>query len=191
DFFGEYAEPNNPQKNITNKRDASISDYKNYIEKGFKNDPEKRDVYMWKVGFVSDIIYNEGKLLSVMNNIEEDIGGVAGFGGLHYSVIDLETGRKLTLKDIFVPAFDVVLNAKLIDKVRAWHDIEKIEDMAKAGFEMEMIVPNENFYINSEGIGFYYNAYEIYELETRAFFPFKDIRSVLRKESPISHLFNK
>ena len=190
-FFGDYAQFNNPQKNVTNKRNDAFHDYKNYIEKAYKNDPDKRDVYIWKMSYSADVIYNENNLLTTMVHVEEDIGGVAGFGGLSYSVIDVTTGKKIIPEDIFVSSFDVILNAKLIEKVKVWHDYESTDEMIKAGFEMELIVPNENIYLDHSGLGFYYNAYEIFELETRAYFTFDEIKNILKPDSPISHLFNK
>ena len=189
-FFGEYALINNPGKNITTKRNDSFSDYKNYIERGFQYDPEKNDIYIWKVESSLNVIYNEKNILTTYVHVNEDIGGVAGFGGYSYSVFDIISGLKLTLDDIFISSYEVVLNAKLIEKIKDWHDIKETDDMIKAGFEMDLIIPTENFYVDNFGIGFYYNVYEIYELESRAYFKFSEIKNLLKKDSPIYHLLS-
>ena len=73
--------------------------------------------------------------------------------------------------------------------------MDKAEDLLNVGFlDLKDIKVTENFYVNKDGIGFVYNPYEIacYANGTQtASFKWNEVSSLLKPNSPVSHLLKK
>jgi hypothetical protein len=65
------------------------------------------------------------------------------------------------------------------------------QSLADAGFFSDTIKPADNFYITRDGIGFYYNQYDIAPYASGAFdifIPFSELNDVLIKGGIIREL---
>ena len=61
------------------------------------------------------------------------------------------------------------------------------ENLAESGFLVDTISHTENFYVNNDGIGFFYNVYEIAAYatgSTELFCTFYDLKKILRPDHP-------
>ena len=106
----------------------------------------------------SDVKMNNGRLLSVVCEGEAFTGGAHGEKFRISKTVDFENGNTLTLADIFSDeGWKTAVNARM-------------EQMAQSGAEEYRdlwekpstdILKEENFYINSEGIVFYFPPYEL------------------------------
>ena len=188
-FFGDYALRNNPQKNIKRKRDNVFSDYKNIIESNYQHDPDKIRYYIWESTYSSEIIYNSDEILIIKVVSEEDVGGQAQSGGQNYLVIDRKTGKEITLDKIFREGFRKPLSTIITDQIKVDYELNSNTELIESGFLADMIRPNDNYYVNQQGIGFYYEPYEINEFEARVFLPYKNIEMILKEDSPISQFY--
>jgi hypothetical protein len=189
-FFGDLALKGDPSGNIQKKRNEDFNDYKALIEKNFVNDKERFMAYIWKAAYEADIVFNDDSLLTFQINGLDDRGGT-GSGGINYYCYELKKGNQIKKSDIFKPNFDKPLTAMIIKKIREWNDLSETENLEELGFQVDLIVPNDNFYIDRTGVGFYYNPFEIFDSESRIYFTFQEIATFLKPQSPISHLYPK
>lgn len=90
------------------------------------------------------------------------MGGAHGSDVRTFSIYDMHTGAQLTEQDFFAPGYEPQVAAMLVDNLIAQHDEFSSEnDLREAGFYVEEIRPNDNFYLSEEGLVYYFNAYDI------------------------------
>jgi hypothetical protein len=90
-------------------------------------------------------------------------------GGAHpnsytvFTVLDLNSGNKITLEDIFIADYEPILNKVAEEEFRKLKELEEYEDLDEAGFWFDdnKFSINDNFALSDEGLTFYYNNYEI------------------------------
>lgn len=189
EFFGKYAIEHNPKLNIKKKRNEAFSEYKQYVEQNYQYDPENVQYYIWKSEYVSDVIYNSGEILTIKIKSEEIVGGEAQFGGVNYLVIDMSDGEPILLEDIFRDGYKKALATLITRKLKEDYDVSENYELIENNFLIDMIEPNENYYIDRKGIGFYFPPYAINEFEVRVYISYREMGQILKKQSPISRFF--
>ena len=105
-----------------------------------------------------DIAFNQDDIISYTVSFENYTGGAHGAHSYNNHVVNLKTGKPITEEEIFV-------------------DNE--------------IFPNGNFLVDETGITYSFNEYEIAAYVvgvTNVHLPYKEIRYLLRDDSPISQL---
>ena len=129
---------------------------------------------------------NEKGILSFETAIYEYSGGAHGNYATSFLVLDLKKAKKLALKDVIkaesLQALPRLLERKLREKynIAPSADLAEIEDLCML---VNKIEPTENFYLTPQGIGFYYNPYEItcYAHGSEdIFIPFKEMKGLLQ-----------
>lgn len=140
----------------------------------------------WEKTKAITIHYNESWLLSLECYNYGHTGGSHGLPVSKYYLIDLVTGENLSLDDIFRPGYENKLTDILNAELRKIHQLQPGASLKDAGFFEHFIKPTENFYINNDGIGFFYNRYEIapYAMgSTNVFIPYSKLGHLINKES--------
>jgi hypothetical protein len=143
---------------------------------------ESKGSFNWEKNVSMDIYYNERKITSLKIEKYAYTGGAHGIAMTQYVVCDLKQYKRLWLHDIMIENYELRLNALLNEKLRKLNGIKPEEKLNDAGFFDEIIETSENFYINKDGIGFFYNLYQIAPYSagtTDLFLTFKELKEVL------------
>ena len=94
--------------------------------------------------------------------VYEYTGGAHGYNYLLAQNYNLQTGDIVTEKDLFIDDYYEHIKTLLLNALIAQTDnAETKRDLRRMGYSVEDVVPNENFYVTSEGIIYVYNPYEI------------------------------
>ena len=102
------------------------------------------------------------QLWSYAMDVYEYTGGAHGNRYLLIQNYDLQTGNAVSEQDLFIDDYYEPLKALLLEALIAQTDeAETKKDLRRLGYSIADVVPNENFYVTSEGITYVYNPYEI------------------------------
>lgn len=101
--------------------------------------------------------------------ISLDFSEYAYLGGAHpnhytqFFVLDLNRGNKITLQDIFIEGYKLILNKIAEKEFRKLKELGEHEDLDESGFWFDdnRFSINDNFALSDDGVTFYYNSYEI------------------------------
>ena len=127
-----------------------------------RNDPEKRSWYEYHYNITGEAHEGREGITVYTATIDYYEGGAHGINQRLVMNFDNETGKLLTLSDVFIPGYEQALNdllqKALIEKV----DAKDIDDLHAKGYlySMDMFAP-ENFVMGEDNITFIYNPYEI------------------------------
>jgi hypothetical protein len=152
---------------------------------------ENGNAYSWEKQKSITVHYNESWLLSLECYNYGFTGGSHGLPVSKYHLIDLIDGRDLSLDDIFRPDYKNDLTDVLNAELRKIYRLKPGASLKDAGFFTHFIEPTENFYINNDGIGFYYNRYEIapYAMgSTDVFIPYSRLDHLIDNHSKLKKL---
>lgn len=198
-YFGENYENLTPAEAVAQYTEDYLNAYKE-LEEDYKKDLAKQDQspvgawYSYYEMSSDDIVYNGNDLLSYTINFENYTGGAHGAHSFTNRVINMKTGKFVTEEEIFIENYQDDLARILIDRIAKENNVENAKDLENIGFfSVEEIFPNGNFLVDDKGITYTFNEYEIAAYvvgATQVFLPFEDIRYLLKKDSPISHLFD-
>ena len=121
-----------------------------------------------------DAIYNEEQIISTMViAVHKDIMSYAveryvfmgGAHGSNYRIFynfDLKTGELLHEKDLFVEGFETPMTELLLKNIVAQNeDFQLIEDLEEYGYNVDEIMPNDNFFLTDSALVYVFNQYEI------------------------------
>lgn len=199
-YFGEKYESLAPAQAVKRYADDYIADYKE-LEDDFKSELEKEGkegVGAWYSYYEMSedaIAYNQNDLLSYTVWMESYTGGAHGAHANANHVINLKTGKPVTEEDIFVENYQDKLAQILVDQIAEDNNVDNPKELENMGFfSIDEIFPNDNFLVDAGGITYTFNEYEIAAYvvgATHVYLPYDKIRYLLKKESPISHLFDK
>ncbi len=168
--FGEKYTGGQPQEVIKEYTQSYIDQYCRDLEPMYledeKNNPDKGMISAWYSYYKhisSSVQLYEKNLLVYKTHYEEYTGGAHGMYSDHFMNIDLETMRPLRLEDLFdVPDYQEILTDLIWNQLMATHNVASREELENLGYGVTgEIAPVENFYLDKEGITFYYNVYEI------------------------------
>ena len=167
--FGDKYMGENPQEVVKQYTETYISEYRRDLEPMYLEDEKDKENessvgawYSYYKGIESHVQLYEKNLLVYRINYNEYTGGAHGIYMTTYLNFDLGLMRPLRRDDIFVgdyqePLTDLIWNQLMADngaKTRA-----ELEDMGYGS--TGEIAATENFYLNKDGVTFYYNVYDI------------------------------
>ena len=199
--FGDKYMGEKPQEVVKQYTEAYISEYRRDLEPMFLEDEKDKENessvgawYSYYKGIESHVQLYEKNLLVYRINYNEYTGGAHGIYMTTYLNFDLGLMRPLRLDDIFVgdyqePLTDLIWNQLMADngaKTRA-----ELEDMGYGS--TGEIAATENFYLNKDGVTFYYNVYDItpYAMgPVVVFLPFQMLEHMLGSNPVIGELKN-
>lgn len=198
-YFGEEYEKLSPEEATARYAADYLASYKE-LETDYKDEvakaTEERPVGSWFSYYemsIDEIEYNQDNLLSYTVYFENYTGGAHGSHASNNHVINLKTGKLVTEEDIFVDNFQDKLAELLVDKIAEQNKVADAKELENIGFfSIDEIYPNGNFLLDGDGITYSFNEYEIAAYVvgiTKVHLSYKDLSMLLKKESPISHLF--
>lgn len=141
----------------------------------------------WEKNLGMDIRHNENNIVSIKFEKYAYTGGAHGISITEYAVCDLLKNKKLHLNDIFKENTKVEVDNILDTKLRNLNGLNEEESLREAGFFVDKMEWSDNFFINNQGIGFFYNVYEIAPYAsgtTELFIPFTEIMALLKPNHP-------
>ncbi|MGM9797301.1 MAG: DUF3298 domain-containing protein [Parabacteroides sp.] len=198
-YFGENYESLLPEEAVKRYTDDYIAAYKD-LESDFQEDLSKADdrpVGAWYSYYEmsqNEIDFNERGILCYTVSFENYTGGAHGAHAYNHHVIDLKTAKPLTEADIFVENYEEMLAQILVDQIAKQNNVANNKELENIGFfSIDEIFPNGNFRVDETGITYSFNEYEIAAYvvgATHVQLPYKEIRHLLRDDSPISSLID-
>lgn len=134
----------------------------------------------------------EGDLLVYRAEFNEFTGGAHGMERTNFLNIDLKSKKLLTLDDLFIEESSDPLTHLLWMQLMRDNKASTREELEYMGYGLTGdLVPTENFYLNHQGIAFFYNVYEFapYSMgPVEIKLPFEAIAHLLKDVSIINAL---
>lgn len=135
--------------------------------------------------------YISGTVMGIVGNILSYgieryvyLGGPHGNNYRRFINYDLTNGKKLTEEEIFKEgAEDQLTDLLLKNMVEQNDEVELIKDLELAGYNVDDIHPNDNFYLAEDGITYVFNPYDIapYAMgETEILIPWEEVKPLLQ-----------
>jgi hypothetical protein len=88
-------------------------------------------------------------------------GGAHGMQNTEYFVLDLKSGERFTLEDIIIPGSEAALKAEVEAALRDISSLAAGEPLSNGYYFEDTVEPSGNFFLNSRGLGFHWDPYEI------------------------------
>ncbi len=187
-YFGENYEQLSPEEAVRKYTDDYLAAYKD-LEEDYKAEVAKSDetpVGSWFSYYEmssDDIAFNQDDIISYTVSFENYTGGAHGAHSYNNHVVNLKTGKPITEEEIFVDNYQDNLARILVDQIAKQNNVSDAKELENIGFfSVDEIFPNGNFLVDETGITYSFNEYENVHL------PYKEIRYLLRDDSPISQL---
>jgi len=143
--------------------------------------------YWYSLGKSNKILYNDKNILSYSVEHYDYTGGAHGSLRVLYYTIDLNELTTVTEEDIFQPNYHHFLTSKIVEKLMEKYKVDSPEKLIDEGFfDINEIAPNNNFWLNNEGIHYIFNQYEIapYSMgPIEVTIPYEEIKSIIIPES--------
>lgn len=152
-------------------------------------------VEIFESSLICYILYNENKILSLKAATKAYLGGAHEERKSEFYNFNSQTGKVLQLKDILINDYEARLAGLIEQRLRYNFGIRSDQSLQNFGFSIpaEGLQPTENFYIKREGLGFFYNVYEIapYAVgEIDIFIPYSELTSIINNNGPLAAILN-
>lgn len=199
-YFGESYAGMSPEEATSAYAADYLAAYKD-LEGDFKREmarkPDEGAVGAWFSYYemsYDEIAYNRDGIISYTVSFENYTGGAHGAHAYNNHVIDLSTGKPVTEEEIFVDNYQESLAQVLVDRIAAGNNVEEAKELENIGFfSVDEIFPNGNFLVDDTGITYFFNEYEIAAYAVGCVtvrLPYKEIRHLMRDDSPIRQLID-
>jgi hypothetical protein len=134
--------------------------------------------------------YQSANVLSLSRDQEGYTGGAHGNGRVDYANFRPSTGEPIRLRDILKPGFEKPLNSIGEVRFRALEHLDPKASLHENNFVFpnDRLQLNDNFFIDTKGLTFQYNSYEVTCFACGApsvFLPYSDLRTLLRPDANI------
>lgn len=182
--------PENPRKSLAADCDSMAVSYRANVDESY--DPDMAYMYNWEFENKISVVLNDAGFLCFDHYFYDYAGGAHGNYGNVFSILELTTGERLFLTDIFSPSSFDELGKFIEADIRVKLEIDPGTDISEAGLFVERVEPCENIYMACDGIGFHYNIYEILPYAAGpidVFLPFEKIKHLIKPDSPVQRLF--
>ncbi|NQU33900.1 MAG: DUF3298 domain-containing protein [Bacteroidetes bacterium] len=189
-FFGANFFENNPDSMLTHFESEFYTNYKDQNS----GRPSNGASYNWQKIVNMSVIHNSDYLLCVEYLIYAYSGGAHGMTKISYDNVDLSLGNLLSYEDIFKVGTQDSLANIITKQLYIDKKIPSNISLKEAGYFVDIIEANHNFYIVNNGIGFLYNSYEIapYSFgQTNIFIEFDKLKTLIIEDSPIFEICNR
>jgi hypothetical protein len=189
-FFDTKNPSGKPDSLLLIKKELYFSNYRKSNEDLYKEGDASFD---WQKIKEVRILHNEKDVLSLEYFDYGFTGGAHGLSLSNFHVIDLKNGRQILLDEVFRDDYTNDLRDIINSAARKKYRLERNQPLTDAGFFVAAIDPTSNFYITKDGMGFYYNQYEVAPFALgpiEIFVSYKDLLRILRDESPVHRLIS-
>ncbi|MEI6173392.1 MAG: DUF3298 domain-containing protein [Bacteroidota bacterium] len=185
-FFNQFTDSlnieNNPIKLLSKVRQDFFNNYIHDNETLYKEMPGAS--FGWELLRFTHLISNENGKVTFYTLSYSYTGGAHGLQTQFYCTIDLNRGKVLLPEDIFISGYESELSRLLTSKLHQMVNIPESGQLTESGYFVNEIKQNTNFYMNANGIGFFYNQYEIAPYSfgtTDIFLSTKEVSELLKK----------
>ncbi len=165
----------------------------NYVKQN-KNWHASGTSFNWEKSLAMSVIYNSSYLLCLEYLRYAYAGGSHGMTNISYNIVQLDKGKLLTYSDVFVQEADSALSVLLTKQLREDYKIPEEVTLKQAGFFVADVEPNDNIYIDGNGIGFLFNSYEIAPYSqgtTNIFLEYKQIQHLVKMGTPVYEMSHR
>lgn len=152
----------------------------------------------WQYEKNVEILWNHSDILSLRFDDYEYTGGAHPSSNRFLINFQLQTRKRINLSDVFVSGYEDSLNTLAEYYFRQARQLDFETDLNEAGFDFESqkFKLNDNFGLESSGITFVFNAYEIAaysEGSTEFTIPWKELinRGLIRSDGPLAFLIGQ
>lgn len=118
-------------------------------------------------------------------------GGAHPNSFVYYYNFDIRTAGELALDDLFIENYRPALDSIAEEHFRSYHELGPEEDIEEAGFWFEggHFRVNDNFLIETDGLRFYFNPYEVAPYAagpTEITVPYADLEGLVLEDGPLA-----
>lgn len=141
-----------------------------------------------RISHVMEVLYNQNGLLCLRITTTKDLGGAHEMFYSQHLTFDLLTGSVLKANDLLNKGWKAAIAPIAADNLREQFELEAGAKLSAAGLKDEDFKLNDNFFINNEGLGFYFDPYEIAPFSLGAITPMislHKISSLIRQGSAL------
>ena len=180
-FSGDDNKNGDPEKLLAEIRKDYFTNYIQDNETLYKEMPGAS--FGWELIRSTHIIYNDHDKLCFYILSYSFTGGAHGQQSQVFTCVDLKKKRIITLQDIFIQGFEAELDRLLTKKLHTMSNLPESAKLSESGYFTDEINHNDNFYLNGNGIGFFYNQYEIAPYSfgaTEIFLTTEELRPILK-----------
>lgn len=167
--FGDKYIGEQPAEVVKQYTDAYVQEYRRDLEPMYLEDEKDKEEesaigawYSYYKGIESRVQLYEKNFLVYRIDYNEYTGGAHGIYMASFLNMDLGLMRPLRLDDVFVGEYQEVLTDLIWNQLMADNDAKTRSELEDMGYgSTGEIAPTENFFLDKEGITFYYNVYDI------------------------------
>ena len=168
-LFGKKYQQLSPQEAMEGYAKEYVTNYRAdlepMIQKDIDNHIDKDQLTAWysyEQELKGSIETYKGMLLSYCTYKNEYSGGPHGMYTTEFTNLNLSTLQPILLDELFVEDYQETLTELLWYQLALDNGVETRDELEEMGYATTgELAPTENFYINEDGITFYYNVYEI------------------------------
>ncbi|HBG69494.1 MAG: hypothetical protein A2W93_01220 [Bacteroidetes bacterium GWF2_43_63] len=169
-----------PDDMIKNFDISYIQDYTSMYESGEAEIDEF--ISNWEIYDEVSVLFQKNGLLGFVSAGYEYTGGAHGlYGSVNYTY-DSQSGKLLTLEDIFVINYESILETAINDQLRSDLNLAPDALLSDEGFFVEVVTATQNFILSETSITFHYNVYEIAPYAAGSIditIPYSDLKSII------------
>jgi hypothetical protein len=103
----------------------------------------------------------ENKGIVVERTLNSYAGGAHGQPSKKYYALDLDSLRQVSINDLFGNYHDARIKEMIYDELRNYGNLAKGQPLSEGGFFSDAPELTDNFYVTEQGLGLYWNRYEI------------------------------
>ena len=159
----------NPKEVVKQYTEAYIREYRRDLEPMYLEDEKDKEDessigawYSYYKGIESHVQLYEKNLLVYRIDYNEYTGGAHGIYMTTFLNMDLGLMRPLRLDDVFVGEYQEALTDLIWNQLMADNEAKTRAELEDMGYgSTGEIAPTENFYLDKDGVTFYYNVYDI------------------------------
>ncbi len=181
-FTGKRMNPESPERMLEQIRDSYFESYFTSNEPLLKEFPDAPSLN-WELLKYMHIMNNSRHRLTFSVLTYAFTGGAHGLETEEFHNLDLKTGKMTGLEDLLKPGYDAALTQLLTRKLHELYQIPENQKLTDAGYFTDTVKPTSNFYLTENGIGFYYNHYDIAPYSfgpSDVFLTFDEVRGLMK-----------
>lgn len=185
-------------ENVPDKyAETYIENYRKDLEPMYKQESVEDSAnigawYSYYKGLEGHVQLYNGNLLVYRIDYNEYTGGAHGVYMTSYLNLKLDTLTPIRLDDLFVPNYKDALTDLLWNQLMADNQVTTHEELENMGYTSTgELTPTENFFLDSDGITFHYNIYDIAPYVMGAIqikLPYDAVRHLLNENTIISQI---
>lgn len=197
-FFGDTAADTlTPQDAVNRYMEEYTSRYKALSNSFYENKARLNGAmpawYWYTMSNRNKILFQNDSLLSYAVEYSDYEGGAHGSYRITYVNINLNNLTTLSEEDLFVPDYFKPLTEKIVHQLMNRYDASVPDSLLMRGFfTLEDIMPNNNFWLDGEGMHYAYNQFEIAPYSMGIIdvtIPYSELTDILLPDGIIPALF--